>query len=301
MLSVLLTILKIVGIILLVLLSALILIVVLVLFVPVRYKITGYGKDSAETPIHVHIKFTWMLHIVRGFFIYPEAAYIKIKFLFFTVFDSSAEKKEPAPKVRKKTKVAEQDSIKVEAVKAESLKEEPETEMPMPEAQQVKEEIPPHKKEKKSWKTPFVKIWHIIKNIGYTIREICAKIKKAVLNIRYYIEIIKSEEFQKAFSLCSKQLGRIYRNVKPTKLKANITVGTEDPAVTGQILEVYSILYPLIGNNVFIFPDFEHSVIEGDFYIKGRVSVYVLLWAAWKIYKDRNIRKVLKMLKREEV
>lgn len=324
MLSILLTVLKIIGIVVLVLLSVLILILLLVLFVPVRYRIKGYRKSELEAPVYVRIKITWLFHIVRVFFVYPEAAYIKIKFLFFTVYHShkrkmAAKRKETDKKKKADNKkepgndeVTWDDLVNENAAKNDTGTEagtdndayaEAGTESEEKEKAESDANANEGDKSKKSWKNPFTMLWNKIKNIWYTILKIYDKIKDAVLNIRYYTDVLKSNEFREAFSLCSGQLRRIFRSIKPRRVKVNLIVGMKDPQLTGQILEFYSILYPVIGNNIFITPDFDQELtdnrVEGDFYLKGRVSSYVLLWAAWKIYRDRNIRKIIDLLKRE--
>jgi hypothetical protein len=41
--------------------------------------------------------------------------------------------------------------------------------------------------------------------------------------------------------------------------------------------------------------DFERPAIEGDFIVRGQAASYGMLWAGFKIYRDKNIRKVIKM------
>jgi hypothetical protein len=251
--------------------------------------------------------------------------------LFFTIF-STAKKEEPShddrPPKRPKKKTKDKKRKGGEADEKNTIfaaldKPEEETEAPLLIDETV--ETPSDEgngavegdgpsTENKTWATPFIKIINKIKamikavrdkivglfnKIRYTTKEIYAKIKDVVENISYYVEIIKSDRFKKAIKLCWRQLGAIVRSIRPTKLKAQLVFGTGDPASTGQILEFYSILYPFIGNNVVITPDFEAKIMEGEFLIKGRVTVIVLLRAAWTIYRDKNIRKLIKLLKRE--
>lgn len=324
MLAVLLTILKVIGIILLALISLLVFLLILVLFVPVRYQIKGYRKNGLEAPVYVRIKVTWLLHIVRVLFAYPEAAYVKVKVLFFTVFNSSKVKETanneniPADSGHEASadntsadasntnNSADNNSADSNTASQITTSHEAGTDAGMstvtdPDAGTDSEES--NEKASKTWKTPFVAVWNKIKNIWYTILKIYDRIKDAVFNIRYYIDIIKSDEFKDAFSLCSRQLKRIFKSIRPRQVKVNLTVGMNDPRQTGQILELYSILYPLIGNNVFITPIFDQeladNLIEGDFYFKGKISIHVLLRAAWKVYRDKNIRKIINLLKRE--
>ena len=143
----------------------------------------------------------------------------------------------------------------------------------------------------------FEKIAGALKNIEYTIRQICDKIKKILRNIQYYTEVLKSETFRRVWGVSKKQLLRIFRMLRPQVCRINLLAGTGDPAGAGQILAIYGILYPLIGNNVVIEADFDNKVIEGDLFIKGRVRMLVFFIAAARLLVDKNIWRLLKMLK----
>ena len=147
----------------------------------------------------------------------------------------------------------------------------------------------------------FLRIWEALKNIEYTIRKICDKIKQIVENIRYYTDVLKSDVFREAWTVCKKQLLKVLRMLKPQKCKVNLLIGTGDPASTGQVWSVYGMLYPFVGNNVLLQTDFENQIVEGDMYIKGRIRCVVLLLAAFKLYVNKDIRHLLKLLKREEI
>ncbi len=138
-------------------------------------------------------------------------------------------------------------------------------------------------------------------NIWYTIKRLCDRIVKMRENIGYYIEVFEEEETKRAFSICRKELNKIWKNIRPTKCRAELLLGTGEPDTTGYILAVYGILYPIIGNDIIIEPDFENQVLEGKLFLKGRITVYVLLYAVIKIYFDKNIRYFLKRFKREEI
>ena len=75
MLSVVLTILKFIGITILVLLGILLLVVGLVLFVPIRYKAEGFYKDSYR----VQAKINWLLHIVSFSLLYEKEQPFQMK------------------------------------------------------------------------------------------------------------------------------------------------------------------------------------------------------------------------------
>lgn len=144
------------------------------------------------------------------------------------------------------------------------------------------------------------KIKNAVKNIWYTIKRLCDRIVEIRNNISYYIEVFGEEETKQAFLTCRQELKRIWKNIRPTKCRAELMIGTGEPDTTGYILAMHGILYPIIGNDIVIEPDFENQVLEGKLFLKGRVTVFVLLYAVLKIYFNKNIRYFLKRFKREE-
>lgn len=334
MLHILLVILKIIGIVLAILLGLILVAILCVLFVPIRYWIKAEGKLGEEEPVRVKIKVHWLLHIVNVAFSYPEAAGLKMRLFCFRIFDSSKQKEKQNGKAIGKDKHSEElvDEIQLSDKNAEEhlTKEKnqlakesknvektaeitPMNTLESTEAEQDTKETDAdfEKKEKgivkkikdfiHAVKDLLHQIWEALKNIEYTIRQICDKIKKIIENIRYYTEVIKSDVFQSAWGVCQKQLLKILRMLKPQKCRVNLLIGTGDPAGTGQLLSIYGMLYPFLGNHVFLQTDFENQVVEGDLYIKGRVRCFVLLMAALKLYMNKDIRHLLKLLKREEM
>ena len=136
--------------------------------------------------------------------------------------------------------------------------------------------------------------------ILYTIRNICGKIEKIKELIGYYFTVLKSEEGQHTFALLKRELGRLLKHIAPTKLNGSLTIGTDDPAVTGQIIAIVSMFYPIYGNNVSITPDFDEKCVRGSLYLKGRIRIITLIRIAWRVYFDKDMKKFLHMLKREE-
>ena len=143
------------------------------------------------------------------------------------------------------------------------------------------------------------KLFNIVKNIKYTILKLYDKIKKIIKDILYYIAVLKSNCFQRAYAVCKTEIYLLVKSICPRKITGNFVVGTGDPASTAQILAIHGMLYPFIGNHINITPDFENSIFEGDLFIKGKITVVKLLRTAIKIYFNRDIRKVIRLLKRE--
>ena len=324
MISVLLTVLKVLGILILSLLGIAILVLLLVLFVPVRYQVYAERKLERELPFGVKLKAAWLFHLLNVHFSYPEAAYIKVRIGCFTVFRSDRtkerSKEKPEENLKEKKTLSKEENFEVKTREEQETKEDREVkenrtaeedgevkeEQAAKEDGEVKEDEKSREREKIEeekpvWQNFIKKFLDLLKNLRYTITQICDKIKKIVKNIKYYIEVINSAEFRNAFQLCSFQAGVLLRHICPQKIKGSLRIGTGDPASTGQVLAVYGMLYPFLGNQIMVTPDFEQQIVEGELSIKGRITLFRLIRCAWIVYFNKNLRRVINMLKREAV
>lgn len=309
-----LNILKIAGLILLFLILFLLLVLFLILFVPIRYRIRAQrdAQTAQEIPVDAKIKVTWLLHAVSAAFHYPTEAYLRVKVLGITIFRSDRKKEDKKKKTKKKTpeKEAAASVQKPEEKSAEeTIRKEEEKPPKASDTSGEEKKIDlnpeqasgeaPKEEEKRTIAGFFSSLFRILRNIKYTILKIYDKIKHIVRNIRYYLAVIKSETFQRAYKVCSTQIVRLLKGILPKKLEGTLRIGTGDPAGTGQVMAVYGILYPLLGDNIAITPDFEEQVIEGRLNIKGKITVFCILKTAWIIYFNKDLRRVIKLFKRE--
>ena len=145
------------------------------------------------------------------------------------------------------------------------------------------------------------RIRKFFQNIWYTLTGICDNMKTIWENIEYYMDVIRRDTFQKAFSLCREELYSIFSYIRPRKFQADLIIGMDDPAATGKILSYYGILYPFIGGHVNIVPDFDRKRIEGSVLIKGKVRLFTFIKAALRIYFSKDIRKLLSLFKKEDI
>lgn len=293
-LTVLLLILKILGIVLLVLLGILLALLLIVLFVPVRYQGSGYRKEGDSVPVHVQLKVTWLLHLVRVSFIYPEEAFLKVKILFFQILPAKEKKKKASNK-------KEADGKKPKTDKKEAGSDVSDTASDQKISDEGNAADEDGGDDRRTLSDFVRKLFSAIRNIKYTIRKIYDKINHIIHNIRYYIKILQTESFKRAFVLCREQLLRLMKIVLPRKVSGTFTIGMEDPAATGQILSIYGILYPLIGDSITVIPDFEKPVMEGSFRFKGKITAFTLIRIAAKIYFDKDLKRVICLFKKEAV
>ena len=324
MLHILLLILKIIGIILGSLLGLILLCLILALFVPVRYRAeAGRTEGEGNPPVEVSAKITWLLHFINIRLEYSTEFRLRVRVFLFTLFclpekqkketkeknSKKNEKKDYNEKtVKKQSNVENQEAEKPEVKNQEVVKQEPvkakaesKTEETFKTETVSEPEKPPKIPVKERIVKGITKIYHILKNILYTITGICDKIKKIRKNIEYYVNVLQSDTFRKSFSLCKEELISIFSGIRPRKFQADLIIGMDDPASTAKILSYYGMLYPFIGGSVNITPDFDEKRVEGYVKLKGKITLITFIKAAVHIYFSKDIRKLLKLFKKEDV
>ena len=67
------------------------------------------------------------------------------------------------------------------------------------------------------------------------------------------------------------------------KIKGYLHFGTGDPCSTGEILGILSFLYVAGRGELRIVPEFDEACLEGEIEIRGRITVFTLLWILYKV------------------
>jgi hypothetical protein len=306
-LHVLLTILKILGIAILVVLGLVLALLILVLFVPVRYKAKGSfeGKN-----VDVGANVSWLfkfVHLKVGYK-YSEPFCIKLKVLGIPIFDNQKEKKPKKVKNNKNSKEEvkidkddkrDDETVKNVQNKAENSDNIGESESKVligNDEKNIEDDIEKNIEEKKPG--IFSKIAGVFKNIKFTFERICDTIRKIRDNIEYYIKLLNLESTKAAFELCKKQIFKLLKLLCPRKYHVNLHIGFDDPSTMGEVMAVYGMLYPWHMGKVEILPEYDVAVMEGNFYVKGRICIVSVIKAACIIYFDKNVKLFIKHLKR---
>lgn len=308
MLHILLLVLKIIGITLGILIGIIILAACLVLFLPLHYRIEVERREGeGNPPIEATAKVTWLLHLVNMRLWYSSELKLRLRVLFFTIFRLPAkEKKNSASKKSKKKNKEKNFEKKPDQPyknKAEEKIENKSENIIKDDNADVNTENPDEEnsEQKLSLKEKLKKIWEFFQNIWYTIRGLCDRIKGILENVEYYLDIIKGDTFESSFALCKDELCSIFSYIRPRTFKMDLVIGTGDPASTGQVLAYYyAVLYPLLGPQANVQGDFEQKRIEGTALIKGKIKLFTFIKAAIRIYFNKDIRKLLKLFKKED-
>ncbi len=307
MLNVILLILKIIGIVLLCILGFLVLVLCVILFVPVRYRLTARKNEEPEE-LFAQAKITWLLHIVSISAFFQDGEFQTILRLFGIRLHLGERKK----KARKNEKETKSESRKVtlhdsDSEEIELIEKQPDTSNNSEQKINQPDTIDSPKNaadESISFiskcKEFFYRIVWLIKDFRNKIRSFLEKIVQMKDNIDYYIDFFEDERNQKAFRLCIDQFGIIFHHIRPRKFHARIHIGMGDPAATGQLLAALGIIFPLFEGKLKVEPEFDDSILEGDLYLKGHITAFVMLKVAWKIYFNKDIRRMMHKLKKED-
>ena len=292
MIGVLLTILKVIGIIILALIALALLIVLMVLFIPVRYRGKIYFKKTPDIDLSV----TWLFKFLNISLKFKDELDISAKVAwFFTVFSNKEDskdgqeiefgnkdtfKKEPEEKSLSKKENSEEKSASLKGDNIKKHKEDTEN-IPPVKADELNKQEKKHSKAVKKAKD---------KKKDKKNKSLPEKILEKVKDIHY---IITNDENKVIFMKMLEKVKKIIVHVLPKKISGYFKFGFEDPSVTGQVLEILAVFYPLYKDDFKIIPMFYDEIIEVDISFKGRLRIVyaayigLLLWLNKKKIKTR--------------
>ena len=317
-LHILLTVLKVIGIILLCILALLL----LVLISPIRYKIRiTYGGE-----VHIKGKVSYLLKLIRARIRVPDEDTVKVKVLFFTVYPRKNDKKkketdgtdstkqDKAKENPKKNKAEENKAgngqedgtsktgLGAEHASEETLSEaeipkEPETEQKAENTSKVPSDPSEYMKAQKEENadpedlpdTP-------AERLAYTIERICDKIDsvaRALDKTEDFLELKSTKQF---LEVTKKASLHMLKSMKPS-IKGKAILGFEDPSLTGKICAVYGVLYPYHRGEFQLDARFEEEIADVDVTVKGRIILMVFLVQGLRILIFGHAMKVMKNFK----
>lgn len=309
--SIILGILKIIGITLLCILGLILFLLIVVLFVPIRYKVMADSNINDNVKeYHVKAKVSWLLHLVHGKYEYPGEEGFVLKVGPFAVYgkkkkEKPDKKKQTKQKAKEKTSEIsenyenkEADLIVQEKTTQDDIMQEEMTQDEYTILEDLQEVENDKKQNRKSLKE---KILYTRQKICDKINKMRQKIKDILTNMKKYVGILQSEAFKESFASCKDSLARLFRMIKPRKVKIKGTAGLGSPDTTGYMCAAIGVISPFFKKQIQVIPDFENYVIEGNAVIKGRIYLFVILIIAIKLFFDKNIRKVMDMFHKEEM
>ena len=275
------------------------------------------------------LRFSWLLHLINGGYLYPDRKEFFLRIALFTLVpkrkkadqeessgspepehadteadtDSDKPGSEEEKTEKEETEIEETGkagSEKEENEEEETEKEEPgkeengkeETEREETEKEDTGKEQPKKKDTGKKSETGETTDEQQVglEKICYTISAVCDKIEK----VRSTVE---NPIFERALDLTLRELRMVLKHILPVKVSGKAVIGAGEPAATAEIFAAYGVMYPVIGSRMRIIPDFERKIAAGDLHIKGRIRLIVIVWAAARLFFNRDVKKTVRRFK----
>lgn len=308
--AVLLLILKIIGIILLILL-----ILAVVLFVPVRYQVSGSIGERTT----VRIAVTWLLHAVSWRAAYEEEGFSsQLRIFGITRKGKKPDDGEPGEDDREDGAEEPEERSAADALLTDGeqktdgiLTDGEQGEAERFDERQAKEPDPAEHKEleqanpavrRKRRGGLFRRIWERIRaffaGLVRKLRQLRAGIKEALKKIKDVRTFLTDERHREVLPLIFTELKYLLTHFKFRRIRTDLTFSMGDPALTGQVLGGLCMLPFLYRYQVQVYPDFEaeNTYVTGTFDIKGRARGLHIAVSAVRLLGKKEFRIWLKWL-----
>lgn len=334
--GVVLSILKIIGIVLLSVIGLALLLSLLMVLWPFSYRIKAYKE---EDEFDVAVRILWLLGLVTATVNYNREAWIKIRVFGIPVYKfriwPTEEKTAETPELSSEendnmpagSEVHSNDETDVQSNKTDLTDDYvseseffddsfEESEMISDEdLEREIEEIINDGSDEAFEKLPFLKKVKafiekikefILKcrqkcyNIKDSIQQFVEKAKRIYKDIRFYVKVIQHPSVKPAWNKIWKNIKRMLKHIRPRRIKANIEYGSGDPASTMKVYGYYCMIYPYYGKKIKFTPDMENKVLNLDAKISGHFQMLQMMLVGWSIFTDKHIRRIYRLIRRKQ-
>ena len=145
------------------------------------------------------------------------------------------------------------------------------------------------------------KITGIPGKIEDMLRGISGRLGKLSQKKKKIVDFVSDDVHKTAFLKVRDESLYLLGKMKPRKIRAKIHYGFEDPYLTGKVLAGISMIYPFLGRDVHVDPDFEKQIFEGDLKITGRIRVSYFVRLLWKLIWCREVRVTYRHVRKFEL
>ena len=304
--GVLLTILKVLGIILLSILGLLLIIILLFLFVPFVYKIrVKYVDKQLEAEGEV----SFLFRLLRARAAYKDELSYEAKAAFFTLISSekAGRDEEDGKEAHKESKAAD---VKAEDTSLKTTEDGTQEDCKQAVCGQVNEENKAGKKAKskkakkqKSKKTKKkLNIFAKIEEIKEKIEAKWTAFKETFLSLNNkkeaVLKFINAEGTADGIFYLLTQSKILIKMILPKEIKGWLRFGTGDVYTEGQYLTYLCFVYPLYAGKFDIIPEWEEEVIEVDATFSGKIRMFAMLLIGLKLLFSKKVKALLRNFNR---
>lgn len=297
--TVLLFILKIIGIILLLILGILLLAIALVLFHSVSYQVGG----EIEEQTYVHGKISWLFRILSWRFSWDGKEFTSDFYLF-----GRKHKKKKTDEDFPKDDVFQENDFRNEeeylleeadSSKENNLKDTGSTDTRSEEKRQKQKDKPKHK-DKSIWVRIKEKLVGMLESIRQFFQKIIDTLKNFNDKKQEVMSLLSDEANKKTVKGIFGELRYLLKHVRVRKITTDLSFSAGDPALTGQVLGGLCLVPFLYQKGVGIYPDFETEkwYVKGNFKVEGHARGIHVVCSAIRLWKDKNLRRLIKRFRK---
>ena len=303
-----LTILKVIGIILLVILGILVCILFMVLGIPIRYQFDGKYDEKAD----LDAKVSWLPVLLKATVSFHDNKLRYIVKLFGGVIMTNTDARlsflgrklfsDTQPEAdagRKKTPDRERTTKEDMPLASEDVRKEDRTPASFRMEEDARtddlEETAVQKKQKKE--SLFTRLKKKIADIRRKIRHFIESLKTINEKREDLQKVYHSKRFEIARKDVILYIKRLFHILKPDKLNGRLHFGLKDPASTGELSGVLAMFLPLYDGYFTIQPEFEYACLDGNITGRGKFSLCPIVLLAIKVIFNKNLIKVMKRVK----
>lgn len=295
-------ILKIIGIALLVIFGILVVGVFMLLFIPLRYRVQAEQKD--ETVLTVRV--SWLLHLVRLVGYLEDGAFVsELRILFFRKrFEDDVDfgeelTEDEIPAENPNSNESEKD---LDVIDLNEDSEDNDTGSNIA-GEESTEDFTLVNDSKQQYSNPNHRLSDIYHKIHGIFQDISGNIRNRKKKARYWKKLYEDEHNKNAVAHLKKELFLLLKWICPTKMKVNADFSAGAPDLTGQVTGILA-LFPMAYRNRWrIYPDFvaENAYIKGSADVRGRLYLYHIAGMLWRIYFDRECRRLFVLIRKKSI
>ena len=264
-----------------IILGSFLLILIFVLFLPIKYHITGFQK---EKNFFCSGKLYWIGPVFNMDFFYDKQLKVKIKFFGRSVNRFCCKKK---ARENSSDMSLEERTEKNEENQESSRRNDTKPSSPI--ALKSLNSLSSKKKNIKSWKMKIL----ILK---LKVQKILKDTEDRKQKFTYYYSLWKKEETQITFKRAKRRFLKILRSISPLKWEISGEFGFRDPSITGELMGVLGMIYPYTRKNIRLIPNFEEEIIDCQGYCKGKIRIITVLYQTLALILNKYCFQFIKLI-----
>lgn len=298
MLHIILLILKILGLLILGIMGLILLAIAIILLAPAGYRLEASGKDTMES-LRARLTFHWLFRLISGEMFYENGRFTWRMRAGWKKFGSGMEKEDDTDEIESVPESSgKPEKQRMSEPQPAHTKEQPEKVQKIPAEEKQEKVQGAYARKTKQKQSLYERLKGFWEKIKYTFQKICDNIRSLGKKKERLTAFVRNEVHKSAFFKTVRELRRFLKTLRPRKAEVYAEFGFADPAVTGYVLALISMIYPFIGEHTEVLPDFEHRIFRGRIFVKGRIRALHIVSFVLRLLMDKNVRTTYRHIKK---